>query len=152
MDKEELIERLKVLLSEFLSSSNLELVDLIYRREGRDFVLRVLVDKPQGGITLDECTSLSRSISEMLDANNLPDESYMLEVSSPGLDRPLSSEKDFRRNLGRKVKFFLKEMLNGKLEWDGLIKEVNNNSVIIETGAQVLEIYLDKINEAKIII
>jgi ribosome maturation factor RimP len=152
MDKEELIERLKVLLSEFLSSSNLELVDLIYRREGRDFVLRVLVDKPQGGITLDECTSLSRSISEMLDANNLPDESYMLEVSSPGLDRPLSSEKDFRRNLGRKVKFFLKEMLNGKLEWDGLIKEVNNNSVIIETGAQVLEIYLDKINKAKIII
>jgi len=152
MDKDQLIERLKALLSDFLLSNNLDLVDLVYRREGKDLVLRILVDKVEGGISLDECSRLNRAISDMLDVNNLLEERYILEVSSPGLDRPLSSEKDFKRCLEKNVKFFLKELINGKLEWDGLIKRVSEASVYVDVGNKVIEIPLDKINKAKRII
>ncbi|MBU1727575.1 MAG: ribosome maturation factor RimP [Candidatus Omnitrophica bacterium] len=152
MDKQLIIEELKKIIGDYLVAKGLDLVDLIYRYEGRDLYLRILADRPEGGITIDECTNLNRQISAVLDEKDIFEASYILEVSSPGLDRPLKTEKDFLRCLGRQAKFFLIEPVNGKIEWDGIIKKVENESVLIDVKAEVLEIPLTKINKAKQII
>ncbi|MDD2680291.1 MAG: ribosome maturation factor RimP [Candidatus Omnitrophica bacterium] len=152
MDKEGLVNELKLILGEFLKSQNLDLVELIHRYEGRDLVLRILVDKPEGGISIGECAEVNRAISALLDEKNLLQEGYILEVSSPGLDRPLETENDFARCLDKKVKFFLNSLVNGKLEWDGVISKVSAGSVYINTATGAMEVPLDKINKAKRII
>lgn len=84
-----------------MKNQNLDLVDIIYRYEGRGLVLRVLVDKPEGGITLDECAGLNNEISRILDEKDMLQQRYILEVSSPGLDRPLNSKNDFLRCINK---------------------------------------------------
>lgn len=152
MDRRALIEELKVIIQDYLKDKNLDLVDIIYRYEGRDLVFRVLVDKPEGGITLGECAYLNIEISRILDEKDILQARYILEVSSPGLDRPLETKQDFLRCINKPVKLFLNEPINGKLEWDGVISEVENDSVYIDTSSQILEIPLSKINKAKQVI
>jgi len=152
MDRESIIAEFKIFLADFLSRKNLDLIDVIHRYEGRDLFLRILVDKPEGGISLGECALLNRELSDILDERNILEQRYILEVSSPGLDRPLKTEADFIRSLNKKVKCFLSELINGKLEWDGVIKKAGEGKVFIETGTGMLEIPLAKINKAKQII
>lgn len=152
MDREGIIEEFKIFLADFLRSRNLDLVDVIHRYEGPDLVLRILVDKPEGGISLGECAGLNRELSDILDERNILEQRYILEVSSPGLDRPLKTEADFIRSLDKKVKFFLSEQINGKLEWDGVVKSASGENVFIEIGTEILEIPLAKINKARQII
>jgi len=152
MDRHELTEKLRSVIGGYLESQGLELVELIYRQEGRDFVLRILADRPQGGITLDECAGLNIQISGLLDEKGILQERYILEVSSPGLDRPLKSREDFLRCTGRNARFFLNEPVNGKIEMDGVINKVDNNYVYIESGGKTVEIPLARINRAKQII
>ncbi len=152
MDREGIIEEFKIFLADFLRSRNLDLVEVIHRYEGADLVLRILVDKPEGGITIGECALLNRELSDILDERNILEQRYILEVSSPGLDRPLKTEADFIRSLNKKVKCFLSELVNGKLEWDGVVQKAGEGKVFIDTGREVLEIPLAKINKAKQII
>jgi len=149
MDRENLISEFKILLADFIKAQNLDLIEVIYRYEGKDLILRVLVDRPEGGISLGECAQLNRALDVLLDEKNILQQSYVLEVSSPGLDRPLKTENDFRRSLNKQVKFFLSENIGGKLEWDGLINQVDAVKVCVDTGRTILEIPLDKINKAK---
>jgi len=152
MDKEGLISELRANLEGFFKERSLDLVDIIYRYEGGDLFLRILADKPEGGITIGECASINRDIAAMLDEKDFIKDRYILEVSSPGLDRPLASERDFLRSINKKLKFFLNELINGKLEWDGVVSKVDGNIVYVNTGESVIEVPLDKINKAKQII
>lgn len=149
MDKDALTQLLTEEISKYLNSLSFELVDLILRHEGNDLVLRIFVDRPEGGITIGECAKLNNDIGRFLDEGNLLTEPYVLEVSSPGLDRPLVSKNDFKRNLNKMVKFFLKEKFSGKLEWDGIIKNVNDETVSVDVKGQTLEIPLIIINKGK---
>jgi ribosome maturation factor RimP len=149
MDKQELITQIKGIIEDYLKSQREQLVDLIYRYEGQDLFLRILVDKPEGGITLDECAYLNNQISGILDEKDLIQARYILEVSSPGLDRPLRTKSDFLLCLNRKVRFFLNESINGKIELDGVINKVENEAVYLDTDTGVIEIPLPKINKAK---
>lgn len=85
-----------------LNAEGLELVDLEFRREGRGWVLRLFMDKP-GGITLDDCAAVSREWGDQLDVEDLIPFRYTLEVSSPGLDRPLKKDADFLRHIGKTI-------------------------------------------------
>ena len=166
MDNRVLTNDLSLLLRDYLESLNFVFVDIICRYEGSDLVVRILVDRPQGhglaspgqshrpegGINLDECARLNRDIGGLLDEKNIIKERYILEVSSPGLDRPLKTRDDFSRLLNKKAKFFLNEVINGKLEWDGLINRVSQESVFVATGEGMVEMPLIKINKAKLII
>jgi len=152
MDREALVNELKTCLADFLKSRNLDLVEVIHRYEGKDLALRILVDKPEGGITIGECAGLNRELSALLDEKNILEEQYILEVSSPGLDRPLKTENDFSRCLNKRAKFFLNDLINGKLEWDGVITKVDGKIVYVDTGTGIMEAPLDKINKAKRII
>src|SRR6266581_1845351 len=103
MAKIDVATRIAELAQPLLDSLGTELVDLEYRREGRAMVLRLFIDKP-GGITLDDCASVSRELSEILDVEDFIIDHYTLEVSSPGLNRPLKKESDYIRYQGKLVK------------------------------------------------
>jgi ribosome maturation factor RimP len=99
----QLVEQIETLVQPILDDLQLELVDLVYQRENRGWVLRFFLDK-EGGINLDDCAEASREISALLDVEELIDTAYNLEVSSPGLDRPLKKAQDFERFAGQQVK------------------------------------------------
>ncbi len=147
-----LTNELRLLLKDYLGSLNFVFVDIICRYEGSDLVVRVLADRPEGGINLDECAGLNRDIGRLFDEKDIIRERYILEVSSPGLDRSLKTKDDFSRLLNKKAKFFLNEAINGKLEWDGLINKVGQESVFIITESGILEVPFLRINRAKLII
>ncbi len=99
----EIVEKVKELISNLLQGKEIELVDLVYRKEGPKMVLRLTLDK-KDGITLDECGAVNEQLGELLDKESVLAEGYILEVCSPGLDRPLKTKKDFDRVTGKLVK------------------------------------------------
>jgi len=149
MDREVLINDFKAFLEGFLRERNLDFVELIYRYEGRDLFLRVLVDKFNGGITLDECAGLNRELGAILDEKNILENRFILEVSSPGLDRDLKTENDFKRSINKRVRFFLNDYIKAKLEWEGVVHKVDGTVVSVDTGNGLIEVPLVKINKAK---
>jgi len=152
MDRLQTQEELKALIGEHLKLQGLELVDCIFRYEGSDLILRILVDRPGGGIALGECARLNREISQMLDEKEIVSERHILEVSSPGLDRPLRTKSDFLRCVGRKARFFLKSPLSGKIEIEGAITKTEGESVYVDLSGESLEVPLAVINMAKQIV
>lgn len=147
-----MIIELEKILGDFLGSQGLELVELVYRFEGRYTVLRVLVDRPEGGITIGECARLNNQISDILDEKNIIQERFALEVCSPGLDRPLKKKSDFIRSLNRRVKFFLSVPVHGKIEIEGQVIRVNDQSVAVDAAGGTVEIDFNIINRAKQVI
>ena len=106
-----LLEELTELVKPILDDLGFELVDLEYIREGRDLFLRVFIDK-QGGVKLDDCASVSREIGALLEVEDVVDDAYRLEVSSPGIDRPLKRPADFERFAGERVKVKTKDSMD----------------------------------------
>jgi len=111
----------------------------------------LFADRPQGGINLEECALLNRLMRQGLDEKKILNGQYALEVSSPGLDRPLKTKADFIRCLNKQAVFFLNDLINGKLQWQGIIKKVGEAAVFIEQEREDLEIPLIKINKAKLV-
>jgi ribosome maturation factor RimP len=152
MDKQELILELRLLLGNYLKEQGLDLVDLIHRYEGRSLSLRILTDKPEGGISVGECAKLNRDICIILDEKEILKEGYILEVSSPGLDRPLVKKEDFLRCRNKEVRFFLNEPINEKMELQGKISKVDDDAVYIAIQGEVFEVPLVRIIKAKQIV
>ena len=152
MDREAVINQLRNNIEDYLSSRNLILVDLIYRHEGMDLFLRILTDWPEGGISIDECARINRELSDILDENDALQLRYILEVSSPGLDRPLKQKNDFLRCVNKKVRIFLKESVDGIWELAGIISKVEDEYIYIDIAKETKQIPLNKINRGKQII
>lgn len=111
MAQESTLDRVQHLIAPLLEDLGFELVDLEYKREGRDWFLRLFIDK-QGGVTLDDCVNVSHEVSALLDVEDVIETAYRLEVSSPGLDRPLKKTQDYDRFAGRLVKVKTYEKLD----------------------------------------
>ena len=109
---------------------NFELIDVEYKKEGKDWFLRVYIDK-DGGITLDDCELLSRKLNPILDDQDPIRGSYILEVSSPGLDRPLKKERDFIRYKDREVEVKLYKPYNNSKHFKGINKGIKDDSLNI---------------------
>lgn len=133
-----------------LASLGIELVEVEYQRVGRSSVLRLFIDK-EGGVTLDDCSDVSHELSQLLDVEDFIREHYTLEVSSPGLDRPLKKEADFVRFAGRLVKARTYELLpdsagNKRKTFLGTLLGLENGVISIKLNeGQLAEIPLDKI-------
>jgi ribosome maturation factor RimP len=145
----QLVEKIREVVEEFLKNSGYELVDSLYKYEAKKLVLRILTDRPQGGITLDECADLNNRIGDLIEKQNLIKESYVLEVSSPGLDRPLKESQDFKRCIDKKIVVFTSQYVDGKMQYSGIIKGVNDKFLNLEVEDKELQIPLDKITKAK---
>lgn len=124
-------EKTEALLQPIIERHAFELVDVEYVKEGSQWYLRVYIDKP-GGITIDDCEVVSREFSEILDAQDYIEDSYIFEVSSPGLGRPLKKEKDFQRNLGKEVEIRTYRIVDKQKEFRGILKQYDSDTVTIE--------------------
>ena len=132
MSKKEIYEqKAEVLVAPIVEKYGFELVDVEYVKEGGNFYLRAYVDKP-GGITVDDCETVSREFSDKLDEADFIDEAYIMEVSSPGLGRPLKKEKDFRRSMGEEVEIRTYRPINREKEFYGVLTAYDENSVTID--------------------
>ena len=116
-----------------------ELVDVEYVKEAGNWYLRAYIDK-EGGIAVDDCEVISRALSSWLDKEDFIDDSYILEVSSPGLGRPLKKEKDFVRSMGKDVDVRLYRQLNKQKEFTGALSAYDENTVTLtmEDGSQMV--------------
>ncbi len=121
-------ERIRALAQPVAESLGLELVDAVFASDSGRKVLRVYIDK-SGGVTLDDCADMSREFSTVLDVNDPIPQRYSLEVSSPGLDRPLKKEADFARFAGRKARIRTKEALDGRRNFTAVIDSVDGSNV-----------------------
>jgi ribosome maturation factor RimP len=147
----EIKEELKQRLLPLIEQEDLELVELDLVGKPPHYILRIFVDKA-GGVNVEECADLSRRLSDYLDTEDLIQGRYTLEVSSPGLERPLLSLDDFRRKIGERVKVDLKFPLDEKKEIKGEIVEVRENEVVIALEDKVETIPWDRIEKGRIII
>ena len=119
------------ILQPIMEANNFELVDVEYVKEAGTWYLRAYIDK-EGGIAIDDCELVSRALSEKLDELDFIEDSYILEVSSPGLGRPLKKDKDFNRNLGNEVEVRLYKAIKKKKEFVGILTAFDKDTVIIE--------------------
>ncbi len=149
MNNRETAESLKELISPLLKEQDLVLVELRLMRTHRSMLLRLLVDRKEGGINLQDCARLNDAIGSMLEAQDMIKEEYALEVFSPGMNRDLLIKEDFLRCVDRQVKVFLGEPINAKAEIDGRIDKVVGELVYIDTRGELIEIPLSKITKAK---
>ena len=133
-----------------IKDSNLELVDVEYVRE-RDWFLRIYIEKGEG-IGVEDCQWLSERIGEKLDAADFIRDSYYLEVSSPGLDRPLKKTKDFIRHAGQKVEVHTFSPLNGKKNMVGILKGLIDNQVVLDIDGTEVSIPKDKTSQVRLYI
>jgi ribosome maturation factor RimP len=149
---QELSEKIKAAVSDLIKVSGYELIDLALRKVSGVLNLQFFVDRPFGGISLKECASLNEQLGELLDKENILDGRYILEVSSPGVDRPLKNEKDFLRAKGRYIRVFLGEPHDGKIELEGSIDNASEGILSLNTADAIKNIPLSKINKAKQVI
>ena len=118
--REDIEKRTEELILPIVEEQGFELVDVEYVKEGGTMYLRAYIDKP-GGIAVNDCETVSRALSDLLDKEDYIADSYILEVSSPGLGRPLKKEKDFRRSVGKAVEIRLYRAVDRKKEFEGIL-------------------------------
>jgi ribosome maturation factor RimP len=146
---ETVVEAITSLVMPVLQEKDLVLVDVLYRRESSGWVLRLFIDK-EDGVTLDDCTAVSREVSHLLDIEDIIGQAFNLEVSSPGLDRPLKSVGDFQRFAGRKAKVTTKEPIEGNQVFMGRINKVEEELITMEVGQQELRIPFSEVAKARL--
>ena len=130
--REEYEQKTEALLLPIVEEKGYELVDVEYVKEGSNWYLRAYVDK-EGGITINDLEAVSRKLSDLLDEKDFISDAYILEVSSPGLGRPLKKDKDFDRSIGEKIEIHLYRSIDGNKQYVGLLKSYNKETITIET-------------------
>jgi len=137
VSRDSIVSKVSQLVEPLLEEMGFELVDTEYRSERGRWVLRIYADKP-GGITLGDCAVLSRQIGDLLDAKDLIEREYVLEVSSPGLDRPLIKEKDYIRALGRKIKVKMSAPVEGRRNFTGQLESLEEGILYLRVSDKVV--------------
>lgn len=130
-------EKVENLVKEKIEKIGYELYDVEYSKEGKDYYLRIFIDKKEG-IDLNDCEKVTNEINDLLDNANYIKEQYFLEVSSPGIERVLKKDKHLEQNIGKEVniKLFKKDE-NGKKEYQGILKAFNENEIELEENNKI---------------
>jgi ribosome maturation factor RimP len=123
------------LVMPIIEANGLELVDVEYVKEGSDYYLRIYADK-EGGINIGDCEIVNRALSDLLDEDDYIKDAYILEVSSPGLTRPLKKENDFKRSIGKIVEIKTFSKINNCKEFEGELTAYDDETVTIVTEAE----------------
>ena len=132
MSKKEMYEqKTEEILLPIVEEYGFELVDVEYVKEGSNWYLRAYIDKP-GGITVNDCEAVSRIFSDKLDEKDFIEDSYIMEISSPGLDRPLKKEKDFARSMGKLVEVRTYRPIEKQKEFCGVLTAYDSSTVTIQ--------------------
>ncbi|OGP95171.1 MAG: hypothetical protein A2157_18175 [Deltaproteobacteria bacterium RBG_16_47_11] len=149
MTEREIVNRVCAMIHPIVLNEGMEVVDIEYRRESGGWVLRLILDK-EGGVTLDDCTRVSQEVGRSLDIEDIIQTSYALEVSSPGLTRPLKTEKDFMKYRHRLVKVKTVDPIQNRRQFKGKLMEVSENGVEIEVDGGIFQIPLSNVAKANL--
>ena len=144
------VEKLTDLFAPVVEAMGYELVGVEYLNRGRGSLLRIYIDQPEG-ITLDDCSRVSHQISGILDVEDPIEENYSLEVSSPGLDRPLFGRRDFERFIGNRVMLKLRTKISGQRRFVGKLLGMEQEEILLAVGDETLRLPLDQIDKAKLV-
>lgn len=151
MNKNTLIDKLVELVNPIAERLNYELYHLEYVKEGQDNYLRIYIEKEDSRISLEDCEKVSRSVSEMLDLEDPISDSYYLEVSSPGLERILHTNKHLERYIGSDVLVKISGLLNGKKKFEGELLGFNSEELKIKCQDEEISITRDKVLSVSLI-
>ena len=145
----EIVDRVRAVANPILSDEGMELVDIEYRRESKGWILRLTLDK-EGGITLDDCSRVSHEVGRSLDVEDFIQNPYTLEVSSPGLTRPLRTEKDFMKYRHRLIKVKTVDPIENRRQFKGRLLGVSENRIEIESDGGIFQIPLSNVAKANL--
>ncbi len=144
-----MVEKIKEIINPILQEEQVELVEIIFRKEAARPVLKLLVDKDQG-IQMADCVRLNEKIGQALDQADIIQESYVIEVDSPGIDRLFKTTRDYERALGRLVRVTLTERILDKKEYMARLEEVSDTGVKIDVKKKgIIDIPFEKIARAR---
>jgi ribosome maturation factor RimP len=149
MVEREILDRVCAMVDPILLNEGMELVDIEYRRESKGWILRLYLDK-EGGVTLDDCTRVSQEVERSLDVEDFIQTPYTLEVSSPGLTRPLKTEKDFMKYCHRLIKVKTVDPIENRRQFKGRLLGVSENRIEIEVDGGVFQIPLSNVAKANL--
>lgn len=164
MKPDDRLSRIRPIVERIAATSNLTLFDVQYRRESRGWVLRVFLDRPEsaapgdtsivaepGGVSIEDCRRVSLDLSAVLDVEDVIDHAYTLEVSSPGLDRPLRDPGDYRRFAGRLAKIVVTDAIDGQNHLAGRLGGLEGDTVLLaDRKGRVYRIPLSQISRARL--
>jgi ribosome maturation factor RimP len=145
----EIVDRVSAIADPILSNEGMGLVELEYRRESKGWVLRLYIDK-EGGVTLDDCTRISQEVGRSLDVENFISTPYTLEVSSPGLARPLKKEKDFMKYRNHMIKVKTIDPIENRRQFKGKLLGITENRIEIAMDGGVFQILLSNVAKANL--
>ncbi|HHU75794.1 MAG TPA: ribosome maturation factor RimP [Firmicutes bacterium] len=149
MDRKKIRGIVEELAENAVSDLGLELVDVDFKTTGRGYHIIVYIDK-KGGVFLEDCEMVSKSLGELLDLHDPIPTSYTLEVSSPGMERPLKKRKDFLRFQGEKVKIRTIDKINGSKNFTGILMDVREDSLTIKRDKEEIKIHFENIFKANL--
>ncbi|WP_299982081.1 ribosome maturation factor RimP [Desulfobacula sp.] len=144
-----LIEKIKEVAQPLCQAENFELVHLEYANDPQENIVRLFLDKP-GGITVADCVYVSRQLGDLIDIHIENIDSYRLEVSSPGPNRPLNKKEDFHRFKGERVKIETNELIENQKKFTGTLEIINDDSVVIAVDGKRVEISDHVISKARL--
>ncbi len=149
-NQQKIIEKIEKIVTPVVNEMGLSLVDIEYMQDGGYWYVRIYVENLNGEITLEECAAISGKIDE--DVDKLIEQRFFLEVSSPGIERPLKKIEDFIRFKGEKIKVSLKHKINDKKSFEGIITECKDNIIFLEIEEEnIVEILFSEVKKANII-
>lgn len=148
-ETERVKETVTALAVPLLENQGMELVDIEYRQERAGWILRLFIDK-EGGITLDDCVSVSRELSDLLEIKDPIPHPYHLEISSPGLNRPLKKEKDFQKFKGKKIKLKTAHPIGDRKTFLGILSEYKDNTIYLIQDNQTISIPHEEVTAANL--
>ncbi len=144
-----MVDKIREIIEPILQEEGAELVEIIYRKEAGRQVLRLLVDRG-GCIKLSDCARLNERIGQILDEQDIIQESYVIEVDSPGIDRPFKTKRDYERAIGRLIRITLSERILDKKEYIARLEEVSDTGVKIDVKKKrIIDIPFEKIVRAR---
>src|ERR1700761_112110 len=146
-----LMERITGLGERAATGTDIEMVDIQLRGAGKARLLRVYIDKP-GGVTHEDCALISERLGKLLDDEDvIPEDSYTLEVSSPGVERKLSKPRDFERFVGQKIKIALRQPVENQRHWMGTLASFTEGIIALEPSpGRVIRVPLDQVEKANL--
>jgi ribosome maturation factor RimP len=150
---EEAKEKIETIAEVFCRQIGIDLIEVKVGGHMKDVIVQVTTDRPMGGISIEQCSTLNRSLITAIDeAAILPEDCYSLEVSSPGLDRPLTTHKDFLRNLNSEMRLYLHEPVNGKKEINVLLTDATPDALTVTVKKEQVVIPLKVVQKGMLII
>jgi ribosome maturation factor RimP len=147
----DLQEQIQNLLDPILESLGLTLWNLEFRKEGPQWLLMIYIDREPGGVSLDDCATVSRDLGTVLDVEEIIPHAYTLEVSSPGLDRALAKPEHYRKSLGKQVRIKTYQVINNQKVFRGKLSGIEDAVAVLETeSGEILRIPLENISKASL--